>query len=85
MIKCDRWGSQGYRVIGGLVFLRLVRFQASNREYISGHSARLVYLLVLTVLSMHFMGCLIAYDMYRGRLQGWKGVGSGLVQLHGVR
>ena len=22
---------------------------------------------------MHFMGCLIAYDMYRGRLQGWKG------------
>ena len=73
VIKCDRWGSQGYRVIGGLVFLRLVRFQASNREYISGHSARLVYLLVLTVLSMHFMGCLIAYDMYRGRLQGWKG------------
>ena len=50
MIKCDRWGSQGYRIIGGLVFLRLVRFQASNREYISGHSARLVYLLVLTVL-----------------------------------
>jgi len=73
VIKCDRWGSEGYRVIGGLVFLRLVRFQASNREYISGHSARLVYLLVLTVLSMHFMGCLIAYDMYRGRLQGWKG------------
>ena len=73
MIKCDRWGSEGYRIIGGLVFLRLVRFQASNREYISGHSARLVYLLVLTVLSMHFMGCLIAYDMYRGRLQGWKG------------
>ena len=30
VIKCDRWGSQGYRVIGGLVFLRLVRFQASN-------------------------------------------------------
>ena len=73
VIKCDRWGSEGYRIIGGLVFLRLVRFQASNREYISGHSARLVYLLVLTVLSMHFMGCLIAYDMYRGRLQGWKG------------
>ena len=26
VIKCDRWGSQGYRIIGGLVFLRLVRF-----------------------------------------------------------